>query len=61
METFDEHYLNHLSAVSKNNKVILAENIYNQRGSLAQKIAKHKLLKPLEQSIVLSSNLNQRT
>ncbi|WP_412971437.1 HD-GYP domain-containing protein [Glaciecola sp. MF2-115] len=59
--------------MSKNNKVILAENIYNQRGSLvankglefdyslAQKIAKHKLLKPLEQSIVLSSNLNQRT
>jgi HD-GYP domain-containing protein (c-di-GMP phosphodiesterase class II) len=67
------HYVSHLSEVSKTNKVTLAEDIFNQHGVLvikkgtevdlvfAKKIAKHKLNKPIEQSIALSSPINQRT
>lgn len=67
------HYVGHLTEVSKKNKVILEEDVFNLNGVLvakkgteidqdfAQKIAKHKLLKPLDHSISLSSALNQRT
>jgi len=73
MELSQQHYVSHLTEVSKNNKVILTEDVFNLRGILvvkkgveidkvfAQKIAKHKLLKPLDNSISLSSTLNQRT
>ncbi|MBL4629680.1 MAG: hypothetical protein JKY14_00420 [Paraglaciecola sp.] len=66
------HYLNHLTVVSKKNKVLIAEDIYNEKGvlvvargveidqSVAQKIAKHKLAKPVEHSIALSQTLSQK-
>jgi HD-GYP domain-containing protein (c-di-GMP phosphodiesterase class II) len=68
-----QHYVSHLTEVSKCNKVILSEDVFNHNGILvvkkgievdkvfAQKIAKHKLFKPLDNSISLSSILNQRT
>ena len=67
-----QHYLNHLTVVSKKNKVIIAKDIYNEKGvlvvasgvaidqSIAQKIAKHKLAKPVENSIALSQTLNPK-
>ena len=73
MESSQQHYVGHLTEVSKNNKVILMEDVFNHRGLLvvkkgaevdkcfAQKIAKHKLFKPLDHSISLTSTLNQRT
>jgi HD-GYP domain-containing protein (c-di-GMP phosphodiesterase class II) len=73
MESSQQHYVSHLAEVSKSNKVILEEDVFNQRGVLvvkkgmevdkvfAQKIAKHKLLKPLDHCISLTSRLNQRT
>jgi hypothetical protein len=73
MELSQQHYVNHLTEVSKSNKVILSEDVFNHRGMLvvrkgievdkifAQKIAKHKLFKPLDTSISLTSTLNQRT
>jgi HD-GYP domain-containing protein (c-di-GMP phosphodiesterase class II) len=73
MESSQQHYVAHLTEVSANNKVILTEDVYNQRGVLvvkkgvevdkvfAQKIAKHKLLKPLDNTIALTSTLNHRT
>ena len=73
MESSQQHYVGHLTEVSKSNKVILTEDVFNQRGVLvvkkgtevdkvfAQKIAKHKLLKPSGNSISLTSTLNQRT
>lgn len=73
MELSQKHYVAHLTEVSTNNKVILTEDVFNQRGVLvvkkgvevdkvfAQKIAKHKLLKPLDNSISLTSTLNHRT
>lgn len=73
MESSQQHYVGHLTELSKNNKVILMEDVFNQRGVLvvkkgmavdnhfAQKIAKHKLLKPLDSSISFTSTLNQRT
>jgi HD-GYP domain-containing protein (c-di-GMP phosphodiesterase class II) len=73
MELSQQHYLGHLTEVSKKNKIILQEDVFNERGMLvvkkgvevdkvfAQKIAKHKLIKPIDNSISLTSNLNQRT
>jgi HD-GYP domain-containing protein (c-di-GMP phosphodiesterase class II) len=73
MESSQRHYVSHLTQVSANNKVLLTEDVFNERGLLvvtkgaevdkdfAQKIAKHKLLKPLDHSISLTSTLNQRT
>jgi HD-GYP domain-containing protein (c-di-GMP phosphodiesterase class II) len=73
MELSQQHYLGHLTEVSKNNKVILVDDVFNERGMLvvkkgvevdkifAKKIAKHKLLKPLDHSISLTFTLNQRT
>jgi HD-GYP domain-containing protein (c-di-GMP phosphodiesterase class II) len=73
MDSSQKHYVSHLTEVSANNKVILSENVFNQRGVLvvrkgaevdkvfAQKIAKHKLSKPLDDSISLTSTLNHRT
>jgi HD-GYP domain-containing protein (c-di-GMP phosphodiesterase class II) len=73
MEQSQKHYVGHLTEVSATNKVILTEDVFNQRGLLvvkkgvavdkdfAQKIAKHKLLEPLDNSIALTSTLNQRT
>lgn len=66
------HYVNHLAEVSKNNKVLLEQDIYNERGvlvvkkgtqvdrALAEKIAKHKLLKPLDTSISLQVSLSAK-
>lgn len=73
MEPSQEYYVDHLTKVSANNKIILTEDVFNHRGVLvvkkgaavdrnfAQKIAKHKLSKPLDNSIALSSTLNHRT
>ena len=73
MESTQEHYVSHLTEVSANNKVIIKEDVFNQRGVLvvkkgvevdkefAQKIVKHKLLKPIDHSIALTLTLNQRT
>jgi HD-GYP domain-containing protein (c-di-GMP phosphodiesterase class II) len=73
MELSHQHYVSHLTEVSKTNKVILTDDVFNHRGVLvvkkgvevdkdfAQKIAKHKLFKPLDRSISLTSTLNQRT
>ncbi len=73
MELSQQHYVNHLTEVSKSNKVILSEDVFNHRGILvvkkgievdkvfARNIAKHKLFKPLYNSISLTSTLNQRT
>ncbi|MGJ8679027.1 HD-GYP domain-containing protein [Paraglaciecola sp.] len=72
MEESHEHFVNHLAEVSKNNKVVLEQDIYNQRGvlvvkkgtevdrELAQKIAKHKLQKPLDTSISLQVSLSPK-
>lgn len=68
-----EHYIAHLTAVSKSNTVILTEDVLNHRGILvvtkgtevdkdcALKIAKHKLMKPLDLSICLTSTINQKS
>ena len=73
MESSQKHYVAHLTEVSANNKIVLTEDVYNERGVLvvkkgvevdkvfAQKIAKHKLLKPLDNTIALTSTLNHRT
>ena len=73
MESSQQYYVGHLAEVSKSNKVILTEDVFNHRGvlvvkkgvevnkSFALKIAKHKLLQPLERSISLTSTLNYRT
>ncbi len=67
-----KHYVEHLAEVNKTNKVILAEDIFNQRGVLvvkkgsevdlefAKKIAKHKLVKSLDNSISLTNLLKQK-
>ena len=73
MVATQQYYLSHLTEVNKSNTIILAEDVFNDRGVLvvkkggevnkifAQKIAKHKLLKPIDHSISLTSTLNQRT
>ena len=73
MEQSQHYYACHLAEVSKKNIVTLVEDVFNDRGILvvkkgtevdqafAQKIAKHKLFKPLDQSISLTESLNQRT
>lgn len=72
MDETHGHYVNHLAEVSKNNKVLLEQDIYNERGvlvvkkgtqvdrALAEKIAKHKLLKPLDTSISLQNPLSAK-
>jgi HD-GYP domain-containing protein (c-di-GMP phosphodiesterase class II) len=72
MELSQEHYVGHLTEVSKKNKIILKEDVFNQRGVLvvkkgvevdkdfARKIAAHKLLKPLDSSISLTTSLTER-
>lgn len=69
MHDNQKHYLNHLAEINKENKVELSDDILNNKGvlvvrkhselnqKLAEKIAKHKLIKPLEQSIKLSRSL----
>jgi HD-GYP domain-containing protein (c-di-GMP phosphodiesterase class II) len=64
------HYIDHLTAVNKKNKVVLAEDVLNERGVLvvkkgaevnkefALKVAKHKLIKPIEQSVSLSQSID---
>jgi hypothetical protein len=61
-----EHYITYLTAVSKSNTIILMEDVLNHRGilivtkgakvdkNLALKIAKYKLMKPLDLSICLT-------
>lgn len=67
MELSDKHYLDHLNEVNTYNKVILSEDIYNKNGALVVsrgvevdieltcKVAKHKLVKPIDQSIELTN------
>ncbi|MEM9103679.1 MAG: HD domain-containing phosphohydrolase [Pseudomonadota bacterium] len=61
-------YVGHLAEVNKTNHVIATENIYNEKGALlvpkgskispniAAKVIKHKLNKPLENSVNLEKN-----
>lgn len=70
MENSEKNYLVHLTEVNKTNAVMVAEDIFNQKGVLvakkglevnrafAFKVAKHKLFKPLEHSVALSNALN---
>lgn len=72
MDQAHGHYISHLAEVSKNNKVVLEQDIYNERGvlvvkkgvqvdrKLAEKIAKHKLLKPIDTSISLQISLSPK-
>jgi HD-GYP domain-containing protein (c-di-GMP phosphodiesterase class II) len=73
MEQSQHYYVRHLAEVNKINRVVIAADVFNSRGILvvkkgtevdkvfAQKLAKHKLVKPLDQSISLAILLNQRT
>ncbi len=61
------HYADHLAVVNETNAATVSENIYNEQGSLiiakghkitpeiAHKIAQHKLVQPLENSIALEN------
>lgn len=69
MDTQQSHYIDHLAEVNKTNKVVLTEDVRNSKGALvvkkgvavdrtlAAKLAKHKLIKPLENSVSLSNSL----
>lgn len=66
------HYINHLSVITQHNKVVITEDIYNDKGmiiaengtevdqTIAQVLTQHKLAKPIEQYIVLSKTLSQK-
>jgi HD-GYP domain-containing protein (c-di-GMP phosphodiesterase class II) len=67
------YYVTHLAEVNKTQAVISQEDVYSANGALlvkkgtrisqdvADKILKHKLLKPLEQQVNLADALNQTT
>jgi HD-GYP domain-containing protein (c-di-GMP phosphodiesterase class II) len=69
MELSGNDYLTHLAAVNADNKVVLSEEIFNNNGVLVVKkgvevnrdlifkVAKHKLAKPIDESITLSDVL----
>ncbi len=70
MEDLDTSYARHLAEVNKHNQVVVSEDIYNEQGTLlitrgtvlaeskVEVIAKHKLVKPLEQSVDIASSLD---
>ena len=70
MELSDRHYLRHLNEVNRDNKVVLSEDLFNSNGvlvvpkgievnsELTLKVAKHKLSKPIDDSIALGSSLS---
>jgi len=70
MENLDTSYARHLAEVNKHNQVVVSEDIYNEQGALlmsrgtvlaeskVEVIAKHKLVKPLEQSVDIASSLD---
>lgn len=70
MDLSNEHYLNHLTEVNKQGKIILTEDVLNQNGvlvikkgaevnrELSYKIARHKLANPIDNSIMLSEQLS---
>ncbi|MFW8590943.1 HD-GYP domain-containing protein [Glaciecola sp. 2405UD65-10] len=65
------HYVKHLAKINETNAVSVSENIQNKNGALvaaagtrlchetARKIAKHKLLKPIDESLGLSYSLTK--
>jgi HD-GYP domain-containing protein (c-di-GMP phosphodiesterase class II) len=65
------HYVSHLAEVNKSQAVISTEDVYSANGvmlvkrgariteSVAEKILRHKLLKPLEQQVNLEKTLNE--
>jgi HD-GYP domain-containing protein (c-di-GMP phosphodiesterase class II) len=72
MELSEKHYLNHLNEINKHNKIVLSEDIYNQHGALIVKkgkeitreltcqLAKHKLVKPIDESITLTNLISYK-
>lgn len=73
MEPAQNHYVNHLTEVNATNQIVLTEDVFNERNvlvakkgalvdkSFAKKIAKHKLFRPLDNSISVTTMLNQRS
>ncbi|BFM15645.1 hypothetical protein R50073_18280 [Maricurvus nonylphenolicus] len=73
MEDLDTSYARHLAEVNKHNQVVVSEDIYNEQGALViasgtvlaeskvEVIAKHKLVKPLEQSVDVADSLDDKT
>jgi HD-GYP domain-containing protein (c-di-GMP phosphodiesterase class II) len=65
------HYASHLAEVNKSQAVISTEDVYTANGvmlvkkgsriteSVAEKILRHKLIKPLEQQVNLEKSLNE--
>lgn len=72
MELSGKNYLAHLAEVNVQNKIVLSEDIFNQNGvlvvkkgvelnrSLTYKVAKHKLAKPIDDSIALTNSLSYK-
>lgn len=70
MDDFNTNYARHLAEVNKHNQVVVSEDIYNEQGTLlitrgtvlaeskVEVIARHKLVKPLEQSVDIASSLD---
>ncbi|TQV75183.1 hypothetical protein FLL45_09600 [Aliikangiella marina] len=67
-----DYYTDNLAQVSKSNSVIASENIYNEKGALivpagasisadvAEKIASHKLSKPIEETVSLERSVSSQ-
>jgi len=65
-----EHYANHLASINENNAVVSTEDIVNARGVLmvrkgaridsqaSLKLARHKLMRPLEEQIQIARCLD---
>jgi len=70
MEDLDTNYARHLAEVNKHNQVVVSADIYNDQGAVliprgtileegkVEVIARHKLVKPLEQSVDIASSLD---
>jgi len=70
MEDLDTNYARQLAEVNKHNQVVVSEDIYNDQGAVliprgtileegkVEVIARHKLVKPLEQSVDIASSLD---
>jgi len=70
MEDLNTSYARHLAEVNKHNQVVVSKDIYNDRGTFliprgtvleegkVEVIARHKLVKPLENSVDIDSSLD---
>lgn len=67
-----DHYAAHLAEVNEHNEVVSTEDIHNERGVLicrkgmridrdvAQRLVQHKLVRPLEEQVQLSTSVNPK-